>query len=86
MDKNNKFKLDCTASGLGLRKLLSMDLHIWVSSNPKVFCLADAQLTIAREYGLESWPKLKAQVASLSNKKVESRPNLRSALRNLREG
>jgi hypothetical protein len=29
------------------------------------FALADAQLVIAREYGCASWPKLKAQVASI---------------------
>ena len=30
----------------------------------KGFTLADAQLVIAREYGFESWPKLKAHVLS----------------------
>src|SRR5581483_8187288 len=30
------------------------------------FSLADAQLTLAREYGFASWPKLKAQVETLA--------------------
>ena len=31
-------------------------------ANPATFALHDAQLVVARQYGLESWPKLKAYV------------------------
>ena len=37
-------------------------------ANPQTFALHDAQLVIARAYGFESWPRLKAHVDGLTAK------------------
>ena len=34
----------------------------YYDANPSTFALHDAQLVLARAYGFESWPKLKAHV------------------------
>ena len=36
-----------------------------VASAPSAFCLSDAQLIVAREYGFASWPRLKQHVEKL---------------------
>jgi ankyrin repeat protein len=38
--------------------------------NPATFALHDAQLVIARSYGFDSWPKLKAYVAGITIKRL----------------
>ena len=47
------------------------------------FTLSDAQLVVAREYGFESWPKLKAYVArqsSAANSRTEGAPSAEPSL------
>jgi len=40
-------------------------------ANPSTFALHDALLVIARAYGFESWPKLKAHVDGITVKRIE---------------
>jgi hypothetical protein len=40
------------------------------SASPDTFALHDAQFVLARSYGFESWPKLKAAVAGVTAKKL----------------
>jgi hypothetical protein len=37
---------------------------------PEAFALRDAQLVLARSYGFESWPKLKAAVEGVTMKRL----------------
>src|SRR5688572_19579929 len=48
------------------------------------FSLSDAQLTIAREYGFESWPRLKQHIATLAPKKAIDDPAKIAALEETR--
>ncbi len=49
-------------------------------ANVPQFALADAQLVIAREYGFDSWPKLKRHVESLTEKEAND-PATSSAMK-----
>ena len=43
------------------------------AANPSTFALHDAQLVLARSYGFESWPKLKAYVDGVTIKRLGRR-------------
>jgi hypothetical protein len=60
-----------------LRKQAKDLLHDWQQHKPGMQ-LADAQHAIAREYGFQSWPKLRAHVESLT----AGDPRLRSVIEN----
>ena len=40
------------------------------AATPETFALHDAQFVLARSYGLESWPKLKAAVEGVTIKRL----------------
>ena len=48
------------------------------SASPTEFALHDAQLVIARSYGFESWPKLKAYVDGVTVKRLADAVNART--------
>jgi ankyrin repeat protein len=45
-----------------------IEAHYW-GATPRTFALHDAQLVIARAYGFDSWPKLKAHVDGVTAKR-----------------
>src|ERR1700730_19460597 len=60
---------------LGAYRAQSPDAVIEVAAHhrtatPETFALHDAQFALARSYGFESWPKLKAAVHGVTAKKL----------------
>ncbi len=49
--------------------IAEVDMH-YRAANPSKFALHDAQLVIARSYGFESWPKLKAYVDGVTVRRL----------------
>ncbi len=46
-----------------------------ITSAPSAFCLSDAQLIVAREYGFASWPRLKQHIAQIQAAHQAASPN-----------
>ena len=49
--------------------VLEVDAHHH-SATPETFALHDAQFVVARSYGFESWPKLKAAVEGVTTRRL----------------
>src|SRR4051794_25951770 len=57
------------------------------SFDTQSICLSDAQLVLAREYGFESWPRMKSEMDTLeTGENTGRRSNLNRALEDLRSG
>jgi ankyrin repeat protein len=49
--------------------IIEVTAHHWTAT-PETFALHDAQFVLARSYGFESWPKLKAAVEGVTTKRL----------------
>lgn len=69
LKRQAKELLEAFAAGVP-EAVTEVNAHYY-GANPVTFALHDAQLIIARAYGFESWPKLKAHVDGVTVKRLE---------------